>query len=222
MLNASLYGPLKQALTAFGAGDRINLLSSTASNPVLIKDVSLTNLSAQLTAALTPSLGAATAAAFGQIYGQARQATAEDYVLLTASSVIATTNASAPASINVNGVSYPLENQYVLTKTEAASVKTAIDAYNSQISALATAYGLAFVNANAKMVELNSASGIQFDGVKYSAKFVTGGTFSLDGVHLTGRGYAVVANEFLKAINYKYKSNLPMISPNSYSGVTFP
>ena len=94
-----------------------------------------------------------------------------------------------------------LENQYVLTKTEAASVKTAIDAYNSQISALATAYGLAFVNANAKMVELNSASGIQFDGVKYSAKFVTGGTFSLDGVHLTGRGYAVVANEFLKAIN---------------------
>lgn len=222
VLNASLYGPLKQALTAFGAGDRINLLSSTASNPVLIKDVSLTNLSAQLTAALTPSLGAATAAAFGQIYGQARQATAEDYVLLTASSVIATTNASAPASINVNGVSYPLENQYVLTKTEAASVKTAIDAYNSQISALATAYGLAFVNANAKMVELNSASGIQFDGVKYSAKFVTGGTFSLDGVHLTGRGYAVVANEFLKAINYKYKSNLPMVNPNSYSGVTFP
>ena len=52
VLNASLYGPLKQALTAFGAGDRINLLSSSASNPVLIKDVSLTNLSAQLTAAL--------------------------------------------------------------------------------------------------------------------------------------------------------------------------
>ena len=72
------------------------------------------------------------------------------------------------------------------------------------------------------MVELNSASGIQFDGVKYSATFVTGGTFSLDGVHLTGRGYAVVANEFLKAINYKYKSNLPMVNPNSYSGVTFP
>ena len=221
-LNTSLYGPLKQALTAFGAGSRINLLSSTSSNPVLIRDTSLTNLSAQLTAALTPSLGAATAAAFGQIYGQARQATAEDYILLTASSVIATTNPNAPASINVNGVSFPLADQFVLSKTEAANVKTAVDAYNVQIANLATSFGLAFVNANAKMTELNSTSGILFDGVKYTAKFVTGGTFSLDGVHLTGRGYAVVANEFLKAINSKYKSNLPMINPNSYTGVKFP
>lgn len=221
-LNTSLYGPLKQALTAFGQGNRINLLSASTANPVLIKDTSLTNLSAQLTAALTPSLGAPTAAAFGQIYGQARQATAEDHVLLTASSVIATTNPAAPASINVNGVSYPLENQYVLTKTEAALVKTAVDAYNLQIANLATAYGLAFVNANAKMTELNSMSGIQFNGVKYTAKFITGGTFSLDGVHLTGRGYAVVANEFLKAINSKYRSNLPFVNPNSYSGVSFP
>ena len=221
-LNTNLYGPLKQALTAFGQGNRINLLSATSANPVLIKDTSLTNLSVQLTAALTPALGAPTAAAFGQIFGQARQATSEDHVLLTASSVIATPNPAAPAAINVNGVSYPLENQYVLTKTEAALVKTAVDAYNLQIANLATSYGLAFVNANAKMIELNSMSGIQFDGVKYTAKFVTGGTFSLDGVHLTGRGYAVVANEFLKAINGKYRSNLPMVSPNSYSGVKFP
>ncbi|PZU91666.1 MAG: G-D-S-L family lipolytic protein [Chryseobacterium sp.] len=221
-LNTSLYGPLKQALTAFGAGDRINLLSSTSANPVLIKDTSLTNLSAQLTAALTPSLGAATAAAFGQIFGQARQATSEDYVLLPASSIIAKPNASAPAAINVNGVSYPLENQYVLTKAEAALVTAAVDAYNTSITSLASSYGLALVDAKAKMIELNSTSGIQWDGVKYNAKFVTGGAFSLDGVHPTGRGYGIIANEFLKAINKTYKSNLPMVSPNSYSGVTFP
>jgi len=35
-LNTQLYGPLKQALTAFGASDRINLLSTTAANPVLL------------------------------------------------------------------------------------------------------------------------------------------------------------------------------------------
>ncbi|WP_027375832.1 SGNH/GDSL hydrolase family protein [Kaistella palustris] len=221
-LNTSLYGPLKQALTAFGAGDRINLLSATAPNPVLIKDVSLTNLSAQITAALTPALGLPTATAFGQIYGQARQTTAEDYVLLTSKSVIGSAVPGAPASINVYGISYPLENQHVLTKTEAAAVKTAIDSYNASIKSLATTYGLAFVDANAKMVELNAMSGIQFDGVKYTAKFVTGGTFSLDGVHLTGRGYAVVANEFIKAINKQYKSTLPMVNVNSYSGVKFP
>lgn len=221
-LNTSLYGPLKQALTAFGAGDRINLLSSTAPNPVLIRDVSLTNLSAQLTAALTPSLGAATAAAFGQIYGQARQATAADYILLTTRAVIGSTNPNAPASINVYGISYPLENQHVLSKTEAANVATAMTAYNTSIKSIADAKGLAFVDANAKMVELNSQSGILYDGVKYTAKFVSGGAFSLDGVHLTGRGYAIIANEFIKAINAKYKSTLPQVNPNNYSGVKFP
>ncbi|MGA9212328.1 G-D-S-L family lipolytic protein [Kaistella sp.] len=221
-LNTSLYGPLKQALTAFGEGNRINLLSATAANPVLIKDVSLTNLSAQLTAALTPSLGLATATAFGQIYGQARQSTAGDYILLTSKSVIGSTVPGAPSTINVYGISYPLENQHVLTVAEAANVKNAVDAYNASIKSLAASYGLAFVDANAKMVELNSVSGIQFDGVKYTAKFVTGGTFSLDGVHLTGRGYAIVANEFLRVINQKYKSTLPMVNINNYQGVTFP
>ncbi|MDQ0592397.1 lysophospholipase L1-like esterase [Chryseobacterium ginsenosidimutans] len=221
-LNTNLYGPLKQALTAFGAGDRINLLSSTSSNPVLIKDVSLPNLSAQLTAALTPSLGLPTATAFGQIYGQARQTTVDDYILLTSRSVIGTTVTGAPSPVNVYGISYPLENQHVLSKTEAAAVKTAVDAYNTAIRGLADSYGLAFVDANNKMVDLNSQSGISWDGVKYTAKFVTGGTFSLDGVHLTGRGYAIVANEFIKSINKKYRSTLPQVDPNNYSGIRFP
>ena len=221
-LNTSLYGPLKQALTALGAGDRINLLSATASNPVLIVDKSLPNLSTQLTQALTPALGAATAGAFGQIYGQARQTTAEDYILLTTKAVIGSAVPGAPAAINVFGVSYPLQTQHVLTKAEAAMVKTATDAYNNSIKALADSYGLAFVDANKKMVELNDASGISYDGVKYTAKFVTGGAFSLDGVHLTGRGYAIVANEFIKAINLKYKSTLPQVDQNKYSGIKFP
>lgn len=221
-LNMNLYGPLKQALTAFGAGDRINLLSASGPNPVLIKDVALQDLSAQLTVALTPSLGASTAAAFGQIFGQARQTTPDDYILLTTSSVIGSTAVGAPAPVNVYGISYPLQNQHVLTKTEVGYVKTATDAYNSSIKSLADSYGLAFVDAAAKMLELNGRSGISFAGVKYTAKFATGGAFSIDGVHLTGHGHAVVANEFIKSINAKYKSTLPQVDPNKYSGVKFP
>ena len=222
-LNTNLYGPLKQALTAFGAGDRINLLSSASNNPVLIKDVALTDLSAQLTAALTPSLGLPTATVFGQIFGQARQATSEDYILLTSSSLIGTVApAPVPAPVNIYGISYPLQNQHVLTKTEAGYVKAAVTAYNASIKTLADTYSLAFVDANAKMLELNGASGISYDGVKYTAKFVSGGAFSLDGVHLTGRGYAIVANEYIKAINAKYKSTLPWVDVNKYSGIKFP
>ncbi|GEN75742.1 G-D-S-L family lipolytic protein [Chryseobacterium hagamense] len=221
-LNTNIYGPLKQVLTALGAGSRLNLLSATSANPVLIKDATLTDYNDQIRAALTPAIGLAAATAYGQIYGQARQATADDFVLLTTRAVIGTTATGVPAGLNVYGISYPLQNQHILTKTEAATVKTAVDAYNSSIKGLADAYGLAFVDANKKMVELNGQSGISWDGVKYSAKFVTGGTFSLDGVHLTGRGYALIANEFIKAINDKYKSTLPQVNPNNYSGVKFP
>ena len=72
------------------------------------------------------------------------------------------------------------------------------------------------------MVELSSTSGIRWNNVKYTAEFVTGGTFSLDGVHLTGRGAGLIANEFIKAINAKYGSNLPLTDINKYSGVAFP
>lgn len=115
-----------------------------------------------------------------------------------------------------------LTDAQVLTEVEAGRVAAAVTAYNASLKSLATQFKLAFVDANAKMVELSSTSGLQFDGVKYSANFVTGGSFSLDGVHLTGRGYAVIANEFIKAINAQYKSTLPQVNPNNYSGVTFP
>ena len=221
-LNAQLYGPLKQALTAFGAGNRIELLSSTAPNPLLIKDVDLLDLSAQLTAALTPSLGAATAGAFGAIYGQARQATVKDYVLLTTNGAIGSIATGAPASINKYGISFPLENAHILSEIETGKVMTATAAYNAGIKNLATSKGLAFVDANSKMTELSLASGITFDGVKFTTKFVTGGAFSLDGVHLTGKGYAIIANEFIKSINQKYQSTLPQVNIYNYSGVSFP
>src|SRR5690606_22051008 len=143
-----------------------------------------------------------------------RQTTSKDLILLTASAVLNPTVGG--------GTSAPLEDKYVLTEKETARVTTATTAYNAALKSIATAKGLAFVDANAKMVELSKGSGIQFDGVKYTATFVTGGTFSLDGVHLTGRGYALIANEFIKVINSKYRSTLPMVNVNSYSGVKFP
>ena len=72
------------------------------------------------------------------------------------------------------------------------------------------------------MKELGNASGIQYNGVKYTASFVTGGAFSLDGVHPNGRGYALIANTFIDAINKTYGSTLPWVDINAYSGVTFP
>ena len=143
-----------------------------------------------------------------------RQTTAKDLILLTASAVL-TPSAGG-------GTSVPLSDQYVLTEMEANKVTTATTAYNASLSTIAQSKGLAFVDAHSKMVELSSTSGIRWNNVKYTAEFVTGGTFSLDGVHLTGRGAGLIANEFIKAINAKYGSNLPLTDINKYSGVAFP
>lgn len=223
-LNTQVFGPLKKILTAYGQGSRLNLLGLT-NNPLLIKDESLTNLSTQITTALIGAgVNAQQAGLMGMVFGQARHATKADLIPLTTSSVIGTAPSSplAVAPFNKYGVTFPLEDKHVLMANEVAEVSTATGKFNDIIYSLASSKGLAFVDANAKMKELSKSSGIQFDGVKYTARFVTGGTFSLDGVHLTGRGYAVIANEFMKAINNKYGSTLPMVNPNGYSGVKFP
>jgi lysophospholipase L1-like esterase len=225
-LNAQLYGPLKQALTAFGAGDRISLLVKSSklipdpSNPLLIKDEYLTNLSAQLTAALTPSLGAQTAAAFGAIYGQARQATADDYILLSSRSQIGATQPGVPASINKKGITYPFEDKLVLSAGEAGELKIATDAYNATIKALATSKGLAFVDANSVLNTVYK-TGIRFGNFQITSTYVTGGAFSLDGVHPSPRGYALIANEFMKAINATYGSTFRPVDLSLYP-IQFP
>ena len=215
-LNAQLYGPLKQALTAFNAGDRINLLSETATNlPLLIKDESLTNLSAQLTAAFTPTLGAQTAAFYGAVFGQARQAKATDLVVLTTRPDIGTAptalnsglGIAPPAPLDKFGITYPLQDKHVLIPTEAAEVKKATDAYNVTIEAVAKEKGLAFVDTRATLTQLANG-GIRFGNFTMSSSFATGGAFSLDGVHPSARGYGLIANIFIDAINAKYASTL--------------
>ncbi|WOC51972.1 G-D-S-L family lipolytic protein [Bergeyella porcorum] len=179
------------AITEAEYQQRLISFSETGSNGAVIIDSDLTNLSA---------------------YGipSYRQTTSEDYILLTSLSAVR----------SGGGTQTALTNAQVLTQKEVAKIATATAAYNAAIKSLADAYGLAFVDANAKMKELSS--GMIFNGTAYTATFVSGGAFSLDGVHLTGRGYAVIANEFIKAINSTYGSALRQVNPNRYSGVTFP
>ena len=108
--------------------------------------------------------------------------------------------------LSVNGITKPLADQWVLTGTETQSVLNATDAYNATIDALVAAKGLAKVDL--KGILQNAASGgVQFDGFTMSTDLVFGGLASLDGVHLTARGYALMANEFLAAIDATYGSN---------------
>lgn len=113
-----------------------------------------------------------------------------------------------------------IPNQYILTEAEASNIKTAVSAYNAKLKAAADAAGLAFVDVNAFMAKCKT--GIVYNGISINTTFVSGGAFSLDGVHLTPLGNAMLANEFIKAINSKYGSTIPEIDASKYRGVAFP
>ncbi len=232
-LNA-LFGGINSALTGASLPTRFVTLvaddgkaATVEKNPLLIKDESLINISSQITAELMASpynFPAATAGYVGSIYGQARHASnataTRDYVLLTARTIIGTTQAGAPSPFNTVGVSYPMQDNTVLTASETAEVKTATDAYNATISSIATSKGLAFVDANAALIQV-AGSGISNGGFTVTSAFVTGGGFSLDGVHPSPRGYALIANKFLQAINLKYGSNFKDVDFGDYR-ILFP
>ncbi len=147
-----------------------------------------------------------------------RQATELDLLVFTSQTFIGTlANPADPTSIN--GVAIPLADQWVLTPEEQITIQNAVTAYNQTIEALAQAYDVALVDANTYL-DIVDQLGVQLsDGSTVSSTYGTGGGFSLDGVHPSPRGYALIANEFIKAINEKYGSNLPGVEPLDYTGL---
>jgi hypothetical protein len=134
-----------------------------------------------------------------------RQTTADDLLLLAGSTFIGTlADPNNPGSIN--GVAVPLGDQWVLTPEEQLAIRTATDAYNTTIATVAGSNpNIALVDFKGVLTE--ASSGIQFDGYTMTTKLVTGGLVSLDGVHLTARGYALMANKILAAMDVEFGSN---------------
>lgn len=142
-----------------------------------------------------------------------RQATSEDFIVLPASSFIGTKVGGNP--LYVNGVTVPLEDKWVLSKNEASQVKTATDAYNVTIQSLSVSKGLAFVDSKAILNQVANGGYIA-NGFTMTSAYVKGNSFSLDGIHASPRGYALIANECLKAINLAYGSNLKVVDLGKY------
>lgn len=143
-----------------------------------------------------------------------RQATADDLVVLPAASIIGT-EAVPGDPATVIGLGVPLEDKDVLIPSEILAIDTARLAYNATIKAAADADpNLAFLDAAAIMEQLESS--LSYGTGSISADFVTGGAFSLDGVHPTARGYAVIANSISDVINTSFNANVFAVNPGEY------
>ncbi len=103
----------------------------------------------------------------------------------------------------VNGI----DDKDVLDNDELASIRTATDAYNSTIlNVVSSNENVVLVDLNAVLNEMGS-TGINFDGFNLSSELITGGAVSLDGIHLNPRGYALMANKFLEALDAGFGTN---------------
>ncbi|OYT16494.1 MAG: G-D-S-L family lipolytic protein [Bacteroidetes bacterium 4572_77] len=115
---------------------------------------------------------------------------------------------------------YGIPNVYVLDQQELALVEEATQSYNDIIKNTAQEYDWAWVDINTKVNE--TKDGVVYNGIKLDNEYVTGGVFGLDGVHLTPRGNALVADFFIEAINKKYNSKISSVDVNLYPGVALP
>ncbi|TGV02302.1 SGNH/GDSL hydrolase family protein [Flavivirga rizhaonensis] len=177
--------PLTQELADIEIAKRTITFEASENNAVVIMDESLTDLTG-----------------LNEDLVSMRQATAEDLFVLPASSFIGTEGV-----LGVNGVAVPLADKWVLIPEEQEEIKEATDAYNTTIAAVANANdAIALVDLNAILSE-TASTGIDFDGFNLNADLVTGGAVGLDGIHLTARGYAYLANKFLEAIDTAFGSN---------------
>lgn len=114
----------------------------------------------------------------------------------------------------------PIPGQYVLDATEKSALNAAVSGYNATIRTLADQYGLAHVDMNAYLQ--TAESGLVYNGETFTSSFITGNAFSTDGVHLTPKGYVLVANQFIEAINQKFGSNVPLVSTTAYRANILP
>jgi lysophospholipase L1-like esterase len=105
----------------------------------------------------------------------------------------------------------PLPDSLVITAAERAAIEGAITGYNQVIAAQAQARGAALVDEYALFDRLAN-QGVVISGARYGFKYLTGGLFSLDGIHPSDLGSALLANAFLAAINFRFGARIPPVN----------
>jgi hypothetical protein len=103
----------------------------------------------------------------------------------------------------------------VIRAATLAQIRADVIAYNTEIANEAAANGATLVDIYSLVNDL-AANGVEVGGQRLTTAF-GGGLFTLDGVHPTNTGYAIIANEFIKTMNRSLKSDIPPVSVEQVS-----
>jgi len=115
----------------------------------------------------------------------------------------------------------PWPDALILDADEIASATTAVNNFNSTIATVAAAHHAALVDFNGFFNNVKT-NGIAIAGEKYTADYIAGDIFSLDGVHPSDRGYGIVANEYIKVINASFGMNVPLVNVSALPKLSAP
>ena len=107
----------------------------------------------------------------------------------------------------------PWPDALILDADELATVNIAIAAYNNTIASAALQHGFGLFDANTFLADIaengfNPGSGLD----PVTTEYISGGLVSLDGVHPTNLGYAIIANKFIEAANDKFGTNIQPVN----------
>jgi GDSL-like Lipase/Acylhydrolase len=132
------------------------------------------------------------------------------FVLLTAQSRLATGFGlpAVPPFTAFPNAGKPLPASDVLLPGEITNIVARINEYNTIITAAAAARNIPV--ADIKGLFDRVAHGFQLGPITITGAYITGGFFSLDGFHLSDLGYLLFANEYIRAINNAYDTEIPM------------
>ncbi|MBE0645186.1 MAG: hypothetical protein IH600_13975 [Bacteroidetes bacterium] len=136
-----------------------------------------------------------------------------DYVLLTAQEQLQKGIGLTPNA--------PLASQFVLDNAEVSVTLQAVTDFNNILQTEAERNGFALVDVNGLLNDIQ-ANGYSAAGDEFTTAFISGGLFSLDGVHLSSRGSAVVANKFIETMNNAYSANIRYIPFYNIPGIAAP
>jgi len=109
-------------------------------------------------------------------------------------------------------VGEPLSPNDVITAEELATVFTRIASFNTIITQAAAARNIPVADVAGLFNRVTAPAGMRLGPITVSGAAVTGGFFSNDFFHLTDLGYLLMGNEFIKAINSGYDTDIPLAS----------
>jgi lysophospholipase L1-like esterase len=96
--------------------------------------------------------------------------------------------------------------------TTADTVKSLNTQYNASIAQAATETNAALVDVNGTFKAIAAAGGAPVNPPKCCSLVYRGGLFSLDGLHPSHTGYAIIANVWIQALNTSYNLGIPAVN----------